>query len=250
MTTSRHHHDIFEQSATKTAERGRASGGLAIGLNNLVYTKTELISASDEFIFIKTMIGETTVIIGIVYINQKKNTKVILDKIDEELTKINNKYYNSNIIIGGDFNARIADKGEIDKYQLPEQNYIFTKKRESQDTVINERGRDLIDFAEKNDLFIINGRFPSDTPADFTFFNTQGKSVIDLVLCNSEALLKIIDVKVCNSITLSDHFPISLTINFTTKLNQSDKYYFPTFSRLIGLTFTKQSKEARKTRKY
>ena len=28
---------------------------------------------------------------------------------------------------------------EIDKYQLPEQSYIFTKKRESQDTVINEK---------------------------------------------------------------------------------------------------------------
>ena len=38
---------------------------------------------------------------------------------------------NSKIIIGGDFNARIADKREIEEDELPDQNPIFKKKRES-----------------------------------------------------------------------------------------------------------------------
>ena len=84
--------------------------------------------------------------------------------------------------------------------------------------MINERGRDLIDFADKNDLFIINGRFPSDTPACFTYINTQGKSVIDIVLCNSEALFKVLDLKVYNTVTLSDHLPVLISMNFITNI--------------------------------
>lgn len=91
--------------------------------------------------------------------------------IDEKLSKINTKYSNSNLIIGENINVRIADKGEIDAEHLTYA-AIFTINRESEDTIINERGRNLIEFADRIELFITIGRFPSDILACYIFINT------------------------------------------------------------------------------
>ena len=211
-------HEVFDSVGVKTFDRGRASGGLAMTLSNLLYKNTELISARDNFIFIKTNINNDTVIIGVVYINQKKDVKIILGYVEEELIKINNKYINSKIIIGGDFNARIANKGDIEENQLPDQESIFLMKRLSRDTELDSRGRDLVEFAERNDLYVTNGRFPGDIPAGFTHKNKLGKTVIDLILCNTEALYNVTEVKIFNTITKSDHFPVSINVNFRIKI--------------------------------
>lgn len=129
---------------------------------------------------------------------------------------INNKYHNVNIIIGGDYNSRIADKGNIDSKQLSLTGF-FTRKRSSSDTEINQRGRDLLDFLSRNEMYIVNGRFPSDSPAQYTFVNTQGKSVIDLVMCNATALYNILDLQVMNSLTMSNHFPVKLNLNLNVR---------------------------------
>ena len=213
-------HEISDRVAIKTAERGRASGGLAIALNNKIYKNTEFLCARDEFLFIKTNVNESIVIVGVVYINQKKDTKLIFSYMEEELNKISKKYKSYQIFITGDFNARVADKGEIEDGQLPDQNTIYKKERESEDPDINERGRDLLDFTDRNELFITNGRFPSDTPARYTSINTLGKSVIDLILCNAQALCNVLDFKVCkNGIIQSDHLPVLLSIEFNINFN-------------------------------
>ena len=70
------HHEIFEQVAVKTTERGRASGGLAIMLNSLIYKNNELLCVKDEYILIKTTVNQSILIIGLVYINQIKIPKI------------------------------------------------------------------------------------------------------------------------------------------------------------------------------
>ena len=122
-----------------------------------------------------------------------KNTKNILENIEDELNGIYSKYNNCKIIICGDFSSRIAEKGEIETSQLPDQSSIFSRKRISHDQIINEKGQK---FSNRNELFITNGRFPSDSPAEFTYISTQGKSLIDIMLCNAEALFNVIDFKV------------------------------------------------------
>ena len=68
-------HEIFDQLAVKNATRGRGSGGLIIALNRLIYKQTELICKKEEYIFIKTLFGNITIIIGLVYLNKKKIQK-------------------------------------------------------------------------------------------------------------------------------------------------------------------------------
>lgn len=43
-------------------------------------------------------------IIGVAYINQKKDIKYILNEIEDVLNEINSKYPKSDIITGGAFN--------------------------------------------------------------------------------------------------------------------------------------------------
>lgn len=56
----------------------------------------------------------------------------MFNNIQQELPKINANYSNGNIMLGGDFNARIDDD------QLPYTS-IFTKRRERQNDIFNYR---------------------------------------------------------------------------------------------------------------
>ena len=99
---------------------------------------------------------EILYIIGVCYINQTTDAKEIFDNLDELMSIYSIKYPEARLLIGGDFNARIANKISCDSFQLPPSNK-FTFKRKSLDTTINNRGIDLIDFAKRNKLFIANG---------------------------------------------------------------------------------------------
>lgn len=76
--------------------------------------------------------------------------------------------------------------------------FKFINSRECKDIVINERGRNLIGFADRNDLVIAIGGLLSNIPAQFTYANTQGKSIIALLSCKSALLndVEVVSVKV------------------------------------------------------
>ena len=119
------------------------------------------------------------IILGLCYINQAKNIEVILNNISEAIDLVNEKYNSPKIIIGGDFNARVAKKSLLDF--LINGNYVNLERiRISKDKILNKRGKSLIDFSENNDLTLINGRAKSDFPATYTFISTVGNSVINL----------------------------------------------------------------------
>lgn len=79
------------------------------------------------------------------------------------------------------------------------------------DEFVNSKGKIFINNFETNDLILLNGRAPSDTPANYTFLGPQGASVIDLVWFSSGALPFIQDLQVLRLATFSDHFPVVLT---------------------------------------
>ena len=78
------------------------------------------------------------------------------------------------------------------------------------DKEVNTRGKKLVDCFEKNGLVILNGRFPSDSPAQFTFHGQRGFTVIDVAACIWEHLDIIEDFEVINLVTNSDHMPICI----------------------------------------
>lgn len=124
----------------------------------------------------------------------------------------NEKYPKALIIIGGDFNARIVSENCVKDEILNIYSQI-KNKRQSLDETLNQRGKSLINFVESNNLLILNGRVESDVPAKFTYRSTLGASVIDLVMCNFEALPFVGDLKVEEVVTRSDHLPIILSLN-------------------------------------
>ncbi|XP_044589182.1 uncharacterized protein LOC123268266 [Cotesia glomerata] len=66
-----------------------------------------------------------------------------------------------------------------------------------------------------NGLILLNGRTPSDSPAQHTFCSSAGKSVIDLVWANLTGIHLINDLQILPEGTLSDHFAVEVTLNIS-----------------------------------
>ncbi|XP_039300680.1 uncharacterized protein LOC120355972 [Nilaparvata lugens] len=115
-----------------------------------------------------------------------------------------------NMIIVGDLNGRVGE-GQSLPTQVAFDNTGIEYERRSKDTVINKKGRKLINLCEEFNFVILNGRVTGDESGEFTFVNNRGASVIDLccVSLDSLHLIEYFEVKGAN---FSDHFPISISI--------------------------------------
>lgn len=114
------------------------------------------------------------------------------------------------LLIGGDFNSKVGDLNNFPEGFLSDSNLLDT--RTSTDNNINARGRLLSNFMSDHGLVLLNGRTSSDHPAKITFCSHQGSSIIDLVWVNIEDVDKIIDLEITYNSTLSDHFPVLVTL--------------------------------------
>lgn len=83
--------------------------------------------------------------------------------------------------------------------------------RNSQDTVLNKYGDEILSFALDNELSILNGTTRSDSEGQLTFISSQGASVVDYGLCCAKGLNANPDFEVGES-TLSDHMPTFLIL--------------------------------------
>jgi hypothetical protein len=93
-----------------------------------------------------------------------------------------------NLVICGDLNARTASESEnvnSDYYiPLPNDNVSYNlSPRFSNDSVYNERGKDLIDFCISTDVQILNGRTFGDFSGKFTYFQYNGNSAGFQFIC-------------------------------------------------------------------
>jgi hypothetical protein len=101
-------------------------------------------------------------------------------------------------IITGDFNARVGS------YQQCLPNYSGV--RNNKDTVVNEKGRELMRCLEENEFYVLNGSSASDPEGEYTFCTKNGSSSIDLSICSSDIFSKT-DFCVLDEVQTS-HFPI------------------------------------------
>ncbi|KAJ6466974.1 hypothetical protein C8R45DRAFT_773653, partial [Mycena sanguinolenta] len=77
------------------------------------------------------------------------------------------------LLAGGDANARIGDRSPRGS----------TLARDSEDDVVNTRGRWLLRLCADNRLAILNGTLKeSASPGSFTSFQAIGSTVIDFVI--------------------------------------------------------------------
>lgn len=155
----------------------------------------------------------------------------ILDCLEKDIVSYQKQ---GNILLCGDFNARVATYPDFiihdDNYFTPlYQSYRSDKqilKRNSKDEKIDKRGRDLLDLCISNQIRIMNGRVLGDTFGKFTCYTPNGASTVDYVLLSESVLDQILYMKVSNFLpTLSDcHCMLewSLCAKYCTEPNNSD----------------------------
>ena len=166
------------------------------------------------------------------------------DKVLEKLAEIPE---DSMIVAMGDWNARIGEREECSiitgservarcseiEGMLNENENVFFKEdfvqndlslvRTNQDKKINEYGLKLLSLCNTADLCILNGRsFGDKDIGAYTYFNNQGKSAIDFIMCNNHALKYVCDFNVHLPNIFSDHCVIDFSLNYNVIQTQTE----------------------------
>ena len=130
------------------------------------------------------------------------------------------------ILLSGDLNART---GNLDDSIIPDkydEEFLICinenpPKRNSQDSVVNPRGNDLLDMCKSLDLNIINGRKVGNIFGNYTCFKWNGNSVVDYLLASDSLFHKIPLQRVVQFIPwISAHCPLHFTLEIHTPKNK------------------------------
>lgn len=114
-------------------------------------------------------------------VHNRMGKKEYLKNLEEEIERGGWR----KMIIGGDFNARIAEQRGIIWNEDEEEKE--EERRHSKDKLINRQGKDLMEETEALGLGIMNRNMLGDKEGEMTFIGRNGSSVIDYTICNAEA---------------------------------------------------------------
>ena len=201
-------YELIYSDATREKTKGRLKEDLVIILNRDVY-KHHVIERSSEKLILKISTQDLSFILILIYFNLLNNISEALENLSDSISGCLNEFSSLPIMATGDFNARIGELNSLDDY-LSDGIANASAIRLSLDKEVDTRGKKLVDYFEKNGIVILNGRFPGDSPAQFTFHGQRGFTVIDVAACIWEHLDIIEDFEVRNLVTNSDHMPICI----------------------------------------
>lgn len=187
--------------------RGRPSEGLVCGIKkvNSVMPKTEVIKLNERII-VQLELSSVKYYIIPVYLNFEKWEAVFME-MQNFLVDFNKE----NIVLIGDFNARISNKQVLED-TMGEYFMGLEIIRKSRDEKSDGRGVKFLDFCSENGFTVLNGRTKSDRGGEFTFVSQNGCSVIDLCCVSGNWLKYITDFEVISK-PYTKHMPISVTLN-------------------------------------
>ncbi len=209
----------FNNSARKVKMKGRPSGGISVII--LKSLKPKLCFKSDCCIIVKCIMSDGEVMNTVItYIPP---TECFATTITDMFVDIR-KYTDDNLplFILGDLNSRIST------FQIPipddGQNWFnnVNLARKTTDITTNTRGNLLIKMLRKYTLIVLNGTSKEDASGQLTYTSHLGKSLIDLALTNLAGLTWVNGFNVL-PFTESDHFPVSLSIKYSSTTPTSHK---------------------------
>ena len=142
------------------------------------------------------------------------------------------------VMLMGDFNARTGTEDDFimnddDNYLPLHEDYIIDSNivhRNSKDTKVCSRGRELLEICISSRLRILNGRTFGDLHGKYTSYQYNGNSVIDYGLVSEEQMSNVLYFHVDEPILrLSDHSKISVRIfaNFFQDEHKQNLKDFP-----------------------
>lgn len=188
------------KGARRESKKGRAMGGIIIGLRKGIEETAER-TEKDWLMESRIIIGKEKWRIIAVYNNRGsvERTREIEKEVEEGEEE--------NIVIGGDFNARIGEKGELGWSEGGDEE----SERKSMDKIQNKEGNELLRIVEEKGWCILNGNKEGDMEGHFTYERGENRSVIDYGIVNIRAWDKIDKFKVIKRVD-SDHHAITVGI--------------------------------------
>jgi exonuclease III len=217
-------YNLVQREALRIGTHGRGIGGLLLLVHKRL--RYNVVEENDNFLFVEIKGNHFKLIIGLVYLRFGYEVDGILRL---------QRFFNNNaqllsdysMIIGGDFNARVGELNNIAD-ETPFFGSQLSCFRSSLDSLVNRKGRLLVQLMEENMLYVLNGRTVSDTPGQFTFLNDNGSSAIDYVWINTSSINRIDDFAVCDFILSSDHLPLLVKTNFCVdrEPRRNDEYQY------------------------
>ena len=190
--------------ASRIKKKGRAIGGIVTGV------RREILELQGEVINKQNIQERRVKLDGKTY-----RIMTIYSKADDEediwqiLKEGIEDWEEEAIMVGGDFNARIGDKGAWIKDFIEEEEQ---NKRSSKDRTFNLRGRKLLEECDEKGWHVLNGNTLGDENGNFTYIGEKGASVIDFVIGNDNALRDVEYFKIEENIN-SDHLPLTVRLN-------------------------------------
>ena len=139
-----------------------------------------------------------------------------LSTLDQLLEFLANQQNLGDIMLLGDLNARIGlscptfedeDTETQPEYASHPSSQPESSDRSSKDTVLNCRGKLLLDFLACTRLTILNGCTLGDVLGEYTSVNYNGCSVVDYVTVSPSLRRKVVSFRVLDLSKFSDHKP-------------------------------------------
>lgn len=162
-------------AATREHGKGRAKGGILVGMKSGIQGQIKILN--EQTIKIQMKDGDNEWAIYGVYLRERR--RATLDAIEKGLEEDEDGHF----IVAGDFNARCGELGGTTMQQRQR------KQRKSRDTLENTEGKELISWAKRTGMRIMNGEMTGDESGQFTFIENS-KTVIDYAFANMGAWQK------------------------------------------------------------
>jgi len=170
---------MYSKTRIKEGKLGRNPGGITVFIRESKFKSISSIKNDcNECLWLKCdTLFKNSIILGVIYnppVGSKYENRDFINMISGELSDLRLKYSGCNIILMGDWNARVGESNEVEHFLDVEENELIFgnsdmfdgapavekgwEGKNSQDKVINKGGENLLDFCVEHSLIILNGR--------------------------------------------------------------------------------------------
>jgi len=187
------------QGAKKKRKKGRAIGGLVMGIRKEWWIREDEAREEKEGIIVgKVKYGKGSLRIVGVYVSGDMEKK-----LEEIKGWMEEKEEGRKMIIGGDFNARTGREGGRVRMEGEGEE----RERNSKDSRINKEGRMLVEGIRERGWMIMNGGIEGDEEGEWTYTGGRGESVIDYIIGDEEVREEIVKLEIGDRVE-SDQHPV------------------------------------------
>ena len=229
-------HSFSKCRKTVSQNSRRSSGGITILIKSTLKKGIKFLDkeSSEEFVWYK--LNKTffnlkhDIFICTVYIppqNSSRESRLNTDHFENLQNNIYKFASKGNIILCGDFNARIGIVEDfVDNKFLEDDKYITPSldQRYSKDHHVNAYGKSLIDLCIGNGMAVLNGRTNGDLLGQFTCQTYNGASVIDYVVISHSLLSFVVGFNVEDITEFSHHSCLSFILQIKYPQNSGDTF--------------------------